>query len=257
MIDAILSGRDALGIMPTGAGKSLCYQIPALLLPGITIVISPLISLMKDQVQTLNQAGIHAAYINSSLTENQITKALQLAAGGVYKIIYAAPERLETYGFLEFARQAEISMLTVDEAHCISQWGQDFRPSYLKIVQFLRQLEKRPIVSAFTATATEHVREDIICVLGLKEPEYLVTGFDRQNLYFAVETPRQKDRFVLDYIKAHPKDSGIIYCSTRKNVDALFEKCRNCPFPLPDTTPEWDRRRVDKARRILYMTDAR
>ena len=231
LIDAILSGRDALGIMPTGAGKSLCYQIPALLLPGITIVISPLISLMKDQVQTLNQAGIHAAYINSSLTENQITKALQLAAGGVYKIIYAAPERLETYGFLEFARQAEISMLTVDEAHCISQWGQDFRPSYLKIVQFLRQLERRPIVSAFTATATEHVREDIICVLGLKEPEYLVTGFDRQNLYFAVETPRQKDRFVLDYIKAHPKDSGIIYCSTRKNVDALFEKMQELSIP--------------------------
>lgn len=231
LIDAILSGRDALGVMPTGAGKSLCYQIPALLLPGITIVISPLISLMKDQVQTLNQAGIHAAYINSSLTENQIAKALKLAARGTYKIIYAAPERLETYGFLEFARQAEISMLTVDEAHCISQWGQDFRPSYLKIVQFLRQLEKRPIVSAFTATATEHVREDIVCVLGLEQPEFLVTGFDRKNLYFAVETPRQKDRFVLDYIKAHPEDSGIIYCSTRKNVDALFEKMQDLSIP--------------------------
>ncbi|TGY95841.1 DNA helicase RecQ [Petralouisia muris] len=231
LIDAVLSGRDALGIMPTGAGKSLCYQVPALLLPGITIVISPLISLMKDQVQTLNQAGIHAAYINSSLTENQIAKALQLAAKGTYKIIYAAPERLETYVFLEFAKQAEISMLTVDEAHCISQWGQDFRPSYLKIVRFLQQLERRPIVSAFTATATEHVREDIVCVLGLRQPELLITGFDRGNLYFAVETPKQKDRFVLDYIKAHPAESGIIYCSTRKNVDALFEKMQDLAIP--------------------------
>lgn len=224
LIDAILSGRDVLGIMPTGAGKSLCYQIPAMLLPGITLVISPLISLMKDQVQTLNQAGIHAAYINSSLTENQIAKALQLAAKGAYKIIYVAPERLETYGFLEFARQVEISMLTVDEAHCISQWGQDFRPSYLKIVQFLQQLEKRPIVSAFTATATENVREDIICVLGLNQPELLVTGFDRKNLYFAVETPKKKDSYVMGYIEEHAADSGIIYCSTRKNVDTLYEK---------------------------------
>lgn len=224
IIDAILEGRDALGIMPTGAGKSLCYQIPALLLPGITLVISPLISLMKDQVQSLNQAGIHAAYINSSLTENQITKALQFAAEGRYKIIYAAPERLETYEFLNFAAQVEISMLTVDEAHCISQWGQDFRPSYLKIVQFLKQLKTRPIVSAFTATATENVREDISCVLGLKEPEVLVTGFDRKNLSFAVETPKNKAGYVLDYLKEHAEESGIIYCSTRKNVEQLYEK---------------------------------
>lgn len=232
LIDAILSGRDVLGIMPTGAGKSLCYQIPALLLPGITLVISPLISLMKDQVQTLNQAGIHAAYINSSLTENQIAKALKFAARGVYKIIYVAPERLETYGFLEFARQAEISMLTVDEAHCISQWGQDFRPSYLKIVQFLQQLENRPIVSAFTATATENVREDIICVLGLNQPELLVTGFDRKNLYFAVETPKKKDSYVMGYIEEHAADSGIIYCSTRKNVDTLYEKMQAAGIPV-------------------------
>lgn len=231
LIDAILSGRDVLGIMPTGAGKSLCYQIPALLLPGITLVISPLISLMKDQVQTLNQAGVHAAYINSSLTENQISKALTLAARGVYKIIYVAPERLETYSFLAFARQVEISMLTVDEAHCISQWGQDFRPSYLKIVQFLRQLGQRPIISAFTATATEHVREDIACVLGLRQPERLVTGFDRKNLYFAVETPKKKDSYVLGYINAHPADSGIIYCATRKNVDALYEKMQEAGIP--------------------------
>lgn len=224
LIDSILQGQDVLGIMPTGAGKSICYQIPALLLPGITLVISPLISLMKDQVQTLNQAGIHAAYINSSLSESQISKALRLAAAGQYKIIYVAPERLETYEFLQFAGQAGISMLTVDEAHCISQWGQDFRPSYLKIVQFIRQLEKRPIISAFTATATENVKEDIVCVLGLRAPQVLVTGFDRKNLYFAVETPTKKDNYVINYIKEHDTESGIIYCATRKNVDKLYEK---------------------------------
>jgi len=224
LIDGILAGRDVLGIMPTGAGKSICYQVPALLLPGITLVISPLISLMKDQVQALNQAGVHAAYINSSLSESQISKALRLAAAGQYKIIYVAPERLETYGFLTFARQSDISMLTVDEAHCISQWGQDFRPSYLKIVQFIRQLEKRPVISAFTATATETVKEDIVCVLGLQDPEVLVTGFDRKNLYFAVETPKKKDSYVINYIREHAAESGIIYCATRKNVDALYEK---------------------------------
>lgn len=233
LIDGILAGRDVLGIMPTGAGKSICYQVPALLLPGITLVISPLISLMKDQVQALNQAGVHAAYINSSLSESQISKALRLAAAGQYKIIYVAPERLETYDFLFFARQAEISMLTVDEAHCISQWGQDFRPSYLKIVQFIKQLERRPVISAFTATATETVKEDIICVLGLQEPDVLVTGFDRKNLYFAVETPRKKDSYVINYIREHAAESGIIYCATRKNVDALYEKL--CAEGIPAT----------------------
>ena len=232
LIDGILSGRDVLGIMPTGAGKSLCYQVPALLLPGITLVVSPLISLMKDQVQTLNQAGIHAAYINSSLTENQIAKALQLAAAGQYKIIYVAPERLETYGFLEFARQAEISMLTVDEAHCISQWGQDFRPSYLKIVQFIKQLDMRPVISAFTATATENVKEDIVCVLGLQQPQVLVTGFDRKNLFFSVETPGKKDDYVLNYVQEHANDSGILYCATRKNVDKLYEKMKAADIPV-------------------------
>ncbi len=224
LIDNILQGRDALGIMPTGAGKSICYQIPALLMPGITLVISPLISLMKDQVQALNQAGVHAAYINSSLSESQISRALKLAVGGQYKIIYVAPERLETYEFLQFAQKAEISMLTVDEAHCISQWGQDFRPSYLKIVQFIRHLDKRPVISAFTATATENVKEDIVCVLGLREPYVLVTGFDRKNLYFAVETPAGKDRYVRDYIREHDQESGIIYCATRKNVDRLYDR---------------------------------
>ncbi|HJC62443.1 MAG TPA: DNA helicase RecQ [Candidatus Blautia merdavium] len=223
LIDAVLAGRDVLGIMPTGAGKSLCYQVPALLLPGITLVISPLISLMKDQVQALNQAGIHAAYINSSLTEGQIRKALKLAAEGRYKIIYAAPERLETYEFLQFAKAVEISMLTVDEAHCISQWGQDFRPSYLKILQFLKELDRRPVLSAFTATATEKVKEDVLCVLGLKDPAVLVTGFDRKNLYFAVENTRKKDTYVQTYIREHPKESGIIYCATRKNVDKLWQ----------------------------------
>lgn len=224
LIDSILQGQDVLGIMPTGAGKSICYQIPALLLPGITLVVSPLISLMKDQVQALNQAGIHAAYINSSLSESQISKALRLAAAGQYKIIYAAPERLETYEFLHFASQVEISMLTVDEAHCISQWGQDFRPSYLKIVQFIHRLKSRPVISAFTATATQNVKEDILCVLGLRMPQVLVTGFDRKNLYFAVETPGRKENFVANYMKEHETESGIIYCATRKNVDTLYDK---------------------------------
>lgn len=224
IIDAILNGQDVLAIMPTGAGKSLCFQVPALLLPGITLVISPLISLMKDQVQSLNEAGIHAAYINSSLTESQIATALRKAANGQYQIIYVAPERLQTYGFLTFAQQAEISMVTVDEAHCISQWGQDFRPGYLKIVQFIKYLKKRPIVSAFTATATENVKEDILCVLGLQKPKVLVTGFDRKNLYFAVETPRKKDIYVINYVKEHTGESGIIYCATRKNTDAVYEK---------------------------------
>ena len=224
LIDSILQGRDVLGIMPTGAGKSICYQVPALLLSGITLVVSPLISLMKDQVQSLNQAGIHAAYINSSLSESQISKALRLAAAGQYKIIYVAPERLETYSFMQFARQAEISMLTVDEAHCISQWGQDFRPSYLKIVQFIKCLDKRPIISAFTATATENVKEDIVCVLGLQSPQVLVTGFDRKNLYFAVESSGRKDTYVINYIREHDGESGVIYCATRKNVDMLYDK---------------------------------
>lgn len=223
IVEAILTNRDVLAIMPTGAGKSICYQIPALILPGITLVISPLISLMQDQVKALNDAGIHAAFINSSLTENQISKALYLAASGRYKIIYVAPERLENYEFLEFARNVEISMVTVDEAHCISQWGQDFRPSYLKIVEFIKNLPKRPIVSAFTATATEEVKNDILCTLSLEDSEVVITGFDRKNLYYSVENIRRKDEFIMEYIEKHPTESGIIYCATRKNVDNLFE----------------------------------
>ena len=223
IVSALLAGRDALAIMPTGAGKSLCYQVPALLLPGLTLVISPLISLMQDQVKGLNAAGIHAAFINSSLTETQIARALDLAAEGSYKLVYVAPERLESPVFRSFAAGADISMVTVDEAHCISQWGQDFRPSYLKILDFIDSLPRRPIVSAFTATATREVKDDIVCTPRLHDPKVLVTGFDRPNLYFQVERTRRKDDFVIQYLRGHPGESGIIYCATRKNVDKLQE----------------------------------
>jgi len=225
LINGILAGHDVLGIMPTGAGKSLCYQLPALMLKGITLVISPLISLMSDQVKALNQAGVHAAYINSSLTENQIRMALSYASQGRYKIIYVAPERLNTPRFLDFACNADISMLTVDEAHCISQWGQDFRPSYLEIAGFLTRLPRRPIVSAFTATATERVKNDIVASLGLNNPVTMVTGFDRHNLFFRVVTRKggsQKDNSIINYVKKHEDESGIIYCATKKNVDKLY-----------------------------------
>ena len=223
VIDSILAGRDAFAVMPTGAGKSVCYQIPAVLLPGITLVISPLISLMQDQVKALNEAGVSAAFINSSLSEKDYNETIRRARQGIYKIIYIAPERLVTEGFLALAKSVPVSMVTVDEAHFISQWGQDFSPSNMKIVEFVKTLEKRPIISACTATATETVREDIICTLGLQNPFTLVNGFDRENLFFQVEKPKNKEQYILKYISEHSGDSGIIYCATRKNVDNIYE----------------------------------
>ena len=223
VIDSILARRDAFAVMPTGAGKSVCYQIPAVLLPGITLVVSPLISLMQDQVKALNEAGVPAAFINSSLSEKDYNETIRRARQGIYKIIYIAPERLVTEGFLALAKSVPVSMVTVDEAHCISQWGQDFRPSYMRIVEFVKTLEKRPIISAFTATATETVREDIICTLGLQNPFTLVNGFDRENLFFQVDKPKNKEQYILKYISGHSGDSGIIYCATRKNVDNIYE----------------------------------
>lgn len=231
LVDSTLSGRDVLGIMPTGAGKSICFQIPALMFPGITIVISPLISLMKDQVTALNAAGIHAAYINSSLTEGQFYKAMEYARKGRYKIIYAAPERLMTESFLALAQEVPISMVAVDEAHCISQWGQDFRPSYLKIVDFIQQLPVRPVLAAYTATATKAVKEDILCILGLQNPDVLVTGYDRKNLYFAVEKPKNKKDALLEYLRKNSEKSGIIYCNTRKNVEEVHHHLVQAGYP--------------------------
>lgn len=232
VIDSILSGKDVCAIMPTGAGKSVCYQIPAMLLPGITLVISPLISLMQDQVKALNEAGIAAAFINSSLSERAFHETVKKTRNGDYKILYVAPERLVTEGFMELAKTIEISMVTVDEAHCISQWGQDFRPSYMNISQFVDMLEERPVISAFTATATENVREDIICTLGLQDPFVLVNGFDRENLFFQVEKPKSKEQYILDYVASHESESGIIYCATRKNVDNLYNLLESKGFSV-------------------------
>ena len=232
IIDSILAGRDVMAVMPTGAGKSVCYQIPALMLSGITLVISPLISLMQDQVKALNEAGVSAAFINSSLSENVINDTIRKARQGIYKIIYVAPERLVTDRFLDLARNMDISMVTVDESHCISQWGQDFRPSYMKITEFVSMLGKRPIISAFTATATEMVREDVVCTLGLNNPYVMVTGFDRENLFFQVEKPKNKEQYVLNYLAKHIGESGVIYCATRKNVDNLYEILKKRGFSV-------------------------
>ena len=219
VIDALLAGRDALAIMPTGAGKSICYQVPALVLPGITLVISPLVSLMRDQVTALAQMGIPAAFLNSSLTFRQYLLALDRAKAGRYKIIYVAPERLETEGFRVFAEQADISLVAVDEAHCISQWGQDFRPSYLNIPAFVKRLKKRPPVGAFTATATQDVKADIEKLLELDRPLRLATGFDRENLFFAVRQPQNKQESLVDLVRSRPDQCGIVYCATRRTVE--------------------------------------
>ncbi len=223
LIDALLDGHDALGVMPTGAGKSMCYQIPALLLPGVTLVISPLISLMKDQVMALCQAGVPAAYLNSSLSYNQYCEALRRACNGAYKIIYVAPERLTTPGFLHFAEISDISLIAVDEAHCVSHWGQDFRPSYLHIPDFVDQLSRRPVVAAFTATATKEVRADIVRLLRLREPTSVTTGFDRENLFFSVEHPKDKLPRLLQLLAERRGKSGIVYCATRVNVERVCQ----------------------------------
>lgn len=224
LIDAVLSGRDVLGIMPTGAGKSLCFQLPALLLPGTTVVISPLISLMKAQVEALHENGIPAAVLNSTLTQQEYGRTLYGLREGRYKLLYVAPERLEAEGFLACLSQVAVPFVTVDEAHCVSQWGQDFRPSYLRIRDFLASIPARPAVAAFTATATAQVARDIVRLLDLREPEIVRTGYDRENLYFAVETPRDKLAAVKAYVRQRSSRSGIVYCSTRKAVEQVCEE---------------------------------
>ncbi|GHU89397.1 ATP-dependent DNA helicase RecQ [Clostridia bacterium] len=222
-IAAILGGRDCLAVMPTGAGKSLCYQVPALLFDGVTLVVSPLISLMRDQVMALKENGVAAAYINSSLTARQSELALERARNGAYKIIYVAPERLDTASFVGFAQHTNIAFIAVDEAHCISHWGNDFRPSYLNIANFVDSLPRRPVVAAFTATATREVKDDIAVQLGLREPFTLTTGFNRENLYFEVQKPKSKDSALLAFMRGHADKSGIVYCSTRKAVEEVCD----------------------------------
>lgn len=221
IIDSILSGRDCLGVMPTGAGKSICFQIPALMLDGVTIVISPLISLMKDQVEALTQSGVSAAYINSTLSAGEYQRIFERTAAGGCRILYVAPERLLTEDFLGLCAVLEIPLVAVDESHCVSHWGQDFRPSYLKIPEFIAALKKRPVLAAFTATATDTVKADIVKILGLKDPFSVTTGFDRQNLYFEVRKPRDKDEELLSILRGASGGSTIVYCSTRKNVESV------------------------------------
>ena len=228
IINELFSGRDALCIMPTGAGKSVCYQIPALMFDGITVVVSPLISLMNDQVISLTQSGIRAAYLNSSLTPSQYLRVLDNIESGRYKIIYVAPERLMTDRFLGICRRMNVSLVAVDEAHCVSQWGQDFRPSYLKILDFIQALDYRPVVGAFTATATQKVKEDILHILQLQDPFTITTGFDRPNLFFSVMKPKSKSEQLLELIGQRKEKSGIVYCATRKSVEEVCDLlCEN------------------------------
>ena len=232
IITHILNKEDCLAIMPTGAGKSICYQIPALTFEGTTIVISPLISLMKDQVDSLVQNGISATFINSSLTANEYYQTIENAKLGMYKIIYVAPERLNSDNFIDLLNKINISMFAIDEAHCVSQWGHDFRPSYTEIANIILNLKKRPVVTAFTATATELVKNDIIDLLKLSNPFTITTGFDRKNLSFSVETPMDKKQYLLDYINTHKEASGIIYCLSRKNVDNLYDELSSQGFSV-------------------------
>ena len=232
LVEALLAGRDCVGVMPTGAGKSVCYQVPALLRPGVALVISPLISLMKDQVQALIAQGVPAAFINSTLTPRQTDLALERAAQGAYRIVYVAPERLESAAFRAFARAARLSLIAVDEAHCVSQWGQDFRPHYLRIADFVDSLPQRPPLGAFTATATARVREDIIRLLRLRDPRVAMTGFDRPNLWFEVIRPGHKDAALLEILRRQEGKSGIVYCATRKNVERVAERLQGLGFPV-------------------------
>ena len=240
MVSAILSGCDALGVMPTGAGKSICYQVPALMLPGLTLVVSPLVSLMADQVRALKAAGARPSYLNSTLTPAQQNTVLKRASEGWYQIMYVAPERLTDPRFLAFARAAAvpggigIPLVAVDEAHCVSQWGQDFRPSYLEIASFVAALPQRPALAAFTATATERVRADISTMLGLRAPQTVTTGFDRPNLYFEVQElgDKAKVAWVRDYVRSHAQESGIVYCATRRKVDELAQDLMHELAPL-------------------------
>lgn len=226
LIDALMSSRDVMGVMPTGAGKSLCYQIPAVLLSGVSLVVSPLISLMKDQVTQLKAVGMPAAFINSSLTAAQYREVLRRAGDGRYKIIYIAPERLGVESFLSFAQETPIALVAIDEAHCVSQWGQDFRPSYLRISGFIESLSSRPVVGAFTATATSEVKNDILRLLGLKDALSITTGFDRPNLYFEVARPKNKAAHFVDLLAKYNGQCGIIYCATRRTVDTVCADLR-------------------------------
>lgn len=226
VVESLLERYDTLAIMPTGAGKSICYQVPALLFDGVTLVVSPLIALMKDQVDALGELGVPATFINSSLRASEMRKRLEDAANGRYKLIYVAPERLEAEGFLVLAEAMQVSFMAIDEAHCVSQWGHDFRPSYRNIAPFIKKLPKRPVIGAFTATATPEIKEDITKLLGLTEHREVVTGFDRANLHFSVLRGENKLEFITDYLDTHRDNAGIIYCATRKDVDKLFDELR-------------------------------
>ncbi len=267
LLDALLSGRDALGIMPTGAGKSICYQLPAILMEGTALVISPLISLMRDQVLSLKANGVPAAYINSTLTPAQQAEALRRAANGWYKIIYVAPERLESTGFLAFASHTALSLIAVDEAHCVSQWGQDFRPSYLRIARFVAALPHRLPLGAFTATATSQVKSDILRLLEMRDPVVRTTGFDRPNLFFSVlrtASEYEKNDLLLEYLRAHPDQSGIIYCATRRAVDDVRDMLAEQGFSAAryhaglsdeERTRSQERFRLDRTR-LMVATNA-
>ena len=266
IVEALLAGHDVLGVMPTGAGKSVCYQIPAALSPGATLVISPLISLMRDQVDALNDLGMPAAFINTTQTPDEQAMVFAQAAAGQIKLLYVAPERLETGRFRDFAARTPISLIAVDEAHCVSQWGQDFRSSYLGIGDFIAGLPQRPPVGAFTATATERVRRDIVGLLGLRNPAVTVTGFDRPNLYFDVvklET-KYKAAWVARYVADHPDESGIVYCATRKTTEALADTLNQMGHPAvayhggmsPDAREEAQRDFITDKVPVVVATNA-